>query len=110
MPRDWRNWRSHEFFPRRTCLSSRASQGFNGNEEAVSPFGDSLDDASIASVILEDAAQFGNRALQDVIGDKGVGPDLMDEDFFIHNLAAGFGKAHQDIHDLRFKVSGCSVF
>ena len=80
--------------------------GGHGSNQPIAAFRDRLNDARLLGIIAEDATQLRDRARQDVVGDKRVGPDGPYQAFFGHDLTRVRGQEHQHLHHLGFQAHG----
>src|SRR5438876_12438813 len=77
--------------------------------EPVTSLRDGLYNSRLAGIVLKHAAQLGNRALENVVGDERVRPNCLQQLLFGNGLARAMGEAHQRRHHLRLNTIGDTV-
>src|SRR6185312_1574988 len=61
-------------------------------EQAVAAFGDGFDEDRMARVVVKSLPQFGDRARQDIIGDKSIAPHGANQFIFSYYFQGSFGQ------------------
>jgi hypothetical protein len=97
----------HESRPRcvvaRGCCHRRRGadrRGARRGDEAVPPSRDGLDEAGRGALVAEGDPQLTDRDPHDVLGDRHVSPDNVEERLLGHQLAGVFGEVLQDSEGL----------
>jgi len=80
-----------------------------GHEQAVSALGYGFNELRLASLVTEDAPQFGDGSNHNIVGDKRVRPYCVEEVVLGDRNSRLARQTQKDFHHLRFQPNGTGI-